>query len=307
MKKGWRIAGAVAGLLVAIAALALLRLYTEDYTSHFARQRGTFSYATVLPASSDSLTTKSWLTVTNSQGFSVECGMLTPRDSSRRYPAIVLLGGKTTGKNAVDYALGIADAVIIALDYPYEPQTQYTLMSFLADAPTIREALLNMVPSAMLVFDYLRSRRDVDTTKIVVLGYSFGAPFIPCIAANERRCAAAVMVYGAGELRTLIRHNVNRYEGKLMSEFVGTLGAMLLAPLEPLHTIERVAPIPLIMINGTNDEMIPRQNVEMLYAKGKEPKKLIWIESRHVNPRDTSLTATIVEKLRSELSALGVF
>jgi dienelactone hydrolase len=292
-------------LLLAILGSWLVYLSVDDYSSKFIAQKGTLLDVRLLPAEESARSRKSWLTLTNTNGLRVECGVLTPQDSSRRSPAIVLLGGKTTGKNAIDYADGIEDVIIVALDYPFEPRPHYSFLQLLADVPTMRQALLDMVPSAMLVTDYLRTRTDVDTSRIILLGYSFGAPFVPCIAVHERRYAAAVMVYGAGGLRTLIRHNVLRYEGEIMSEVVGALGAVLLAPLEPMRTIEHVSPTPLIMINGTNDEMIPRENVEALFAKASEPKKIVWIESKHVNPRNIGLTRTIIAKLRAELVALG--
>jgi predicted esterase len=260
----------------------------------------------LLPAEDSARSRKSWLTLTNTNGLRVECGVLTPQDSSRRSPAIVLLGGKTTGKNAIDYALGIEHVIIVALDYPFEPRPHYSFLQLIADVPAMRQALLDMVPAAMLVTDYLRTRTDVDTSRILLLGYSFGAPFVSCIAVHERRYAAAVMVYGAGGLRTLIRHNVLRYEGEIMSEVVGVLGAVLLAPLEPMRTIEHVSPTPLIMINGTNDEMIPRANVEALYERARAPKRLVWIESAHVNPRNPELTTRIIQTLSKELAALGI-
>jgi poly(3-hydroxybutyrate) depolymerase len=299
------------GLLVilvfcTILCSSLVYLSVKDYSARFVERKGTLATARLAAASGDSLAQKFWLTLTNTDGFNVECGMLAPRDSLRRSPAIVLLGGKTTGKNAIDYALGIENVIIVAVDYPFEPREQYSFIQFIADVPAIRQGLLDMVPSAMLVMDYLRTRTDVDTSKIILLGYSLGAPFVPCIAANERRFAAAAMVYGAGELRTLIRHNVNRYEGTLMSEFVGVLGGLLLAPLEPLRSIERIAPIPFIMINGTNDEKIPRENVETLFMKANESKKIVWIESAHVNPRNPELTTRIIQTLSKELAALGI-
>lgn len=293
-------------LLIALLLCGVgVYLFSKDYSSAFRERRGTLATARRAPANGDSLSQKSWLTIANAEGFTVECGVLAPRDSLRRYPAIVVLGGKTTGKHAIDYALGIENVVIIAVDYPFEPRARYSLIQFLADVPTIRQALLDMAPSVMLVVDYLHARRDVDTAKIILLGYSFGAPLVPCIVSNERRFAAAAMVYGAGNLRTLIRHNVNRYEGKWMSEFVGALGAVLLAPLEPMRSIERIAPIPFIMINGTNDEMIPRDNVEALYAHAQAPKRIVWLESAHVNPRNPELTKRIILTLQRELAALG--
>jgi fermentation-respiration switch protein FrsA (DUF1100 family) len=114
------------------------------------------------------------------------------------------------------------------------------------------------------------------------------------------------MVYGGGDLQSLIRHNVRRYEGALFSSFVGFLSGLLLRPLEPLRHIQKVSPTPLIMINGQQDEQIPRENSEMLFGAAREPKGLIWLPSRHVNPRDTTLTRTIIQTLSAELSVLGI-
>ncbi len=307
MKRFIRYTTLLSFLFFAVLCAYIVHLSVKDYSYDFVERKGALSNVHLTPAGGDSLTEKSWLTITNTDGFKVKCGVLAPRDSLRRYPAIVLLGGKATGKNAIDFALGIENVIIVAVDYPLEQRERYSLPQFLADTPEIRQALLDMVPSVMLVIDYLLTRSDIDTTKIVILGYSFGAPFVPCIVAHEKRIAVAAMVYGAGDLRSLIRHNVRRYEGELMSEFVGILGGMLLSPLEPMRYIERVSPTPLIMINGTNDEMIPRVNVEALYAAAKEPKKIWWIDSKHVNPREVKLTKAIIAKLRAELVALGVF
>ena len=163
-----------------------------------------------------------------------------------------------------------------------------------------------MVPSVMLLTDYLVQRPDVDSTKIVVLGYSFGAPFVPCILAHDKRSAVAAMVFGGGEMYSLIEHNVRRYEGSVASKFVGVIGGFLLHPLEPLRYADKISPVPLLMINGTDDEMIPRKNVELVFEKALEPKKLIWLRSGHVHPKKEELTRAIVETLRVELGTLGI-
>lgn len=295
--------------LLIVAGTALVAgwyFYAHDYRSYFEARRGKYEGAVVTPASGGSLVEKSWLTVKNKDGFVVECGMLTPRDHVGKHPVIILLGGKATGKYAVNYALDITGVIIIAVDYPYTPRETYTILNFLRDVPAIRNALIDMVPSVMLVTDYLLAREDVDTTRIVLLGYSFGAPFVPCIVAHDRRLAVAAMVYGGGDLRSLIVHNVRRYESEAIAQFVGALGGFLLRPLEPMRYIERVTPTPLIMINGTNDEQVPRYNAELLYNAAGEPKTISWLESRHVRPDNVELTRMIVAELRRELEQRGI-
>ena len=297
---------------VATAAVALLvaALYTRDESSEFFARKGDLAHVSLEPLSSDSLFDRSWLTLESSTGLTVVNGLLTPSSRSTaggRYPAVILLGGKATGKYAVDYALGIRNIVLVAPDYPYEPRASYTVTEFLGDVPAIRQAILDMFPSVMLVMDYLHSRSDVDTTKIVLLGYSFGAPFIPAIAASDRRASVAAIVYGGGGMRTLIRHNVRRYRGALESELVGSASALLLRPVEPLRYVQDIAPMPLVMINGTEDEQIPRQNTMALFERAGEPKTLVWIESGHVHPRNVDLTQKIIASLSSELERLGIF
>ncbi|MEW6511700.1 MAG: hypothetical protein AB1428_12165 [Bacteroidota bacterium] len=293
-------------ILTGVLSATAWYYYGKDYTSEFAAKKGTLSEFNVSPAGRDSMFEKSWLTLKTEAGFSVECGMLVPRTAGKKYSAIILLGGKATGKHAVDYAIDIDNVIIVAPDYPYAPRESYTLLEFLADVPEIRQALLDMVPAAMLVTDYLWTRADVDTTKIVLLGYSFGAPFVPCIIANDRRAAVAAIVYGGGDLRSMIQHNVARYEGPAASWFVGALSGLLLGPMEPMRFIGRISPTPLIMINGTEDEQIPRRNVELLYHAAGEPKRIRWLESRHVRPDNPELARKIVRALKEEMEKAGV-
>lgn len=292
----------LASVLVAWAAYLAL----HDYSAEFRERKGRLADARIEQRAEEGGSGRQWLTLTADNGFRVECGLLVPRRAAGPCPAVVLLGGKATGKYAVDYAPGIDDVIIVAPDYPYEPRPSYSLTEFLADIPSIRRALLDMVPSVMLVLDYLCTRSDVDSARIVLLGYSFGAPFVPCVIANDRRPAVGAMVYGGGDLRSLIRHNVRRYEGPVMSTLVGAAGGMLLHPLEPLRYAGQMSPVPLLMINGTVDEQIPRENAEMLFAAAREPKEIVWIESRHVNPRNAELTRRIIETLRERLAARGV-
>jgi len=280
--------------------------YDRDYAGYFQERRGTFAGATVSAVSEHAGLEKSWLTVKSREGFVVECGMLTPPDDGYKHPAIILLGGKATGKHAVDYALDVTGVILVSVDYPYTPRDTYTITSFLGDVPAIRNALFDMIPSVMLVIDYLLTRGDVDSSKIVLLGYSFGAPFVPCIIAHDRRPAVAAMVYGGGDMRSLITHNVRRYESEGISQFVGVLAGMLLHPLEPMRYIGRVSPTPLIMINGTEDEQVPRHNVELLYNAAGEPKSITWLESRHVRPDNVHLTRSILTELKRELRRRGI-
>ncbi len=294
------------GVALCIGLFHLAHLSLKDYGQEFQSRRGVLSRAELVPAGGTDKCEKFWLTLRNENAFTVDCGLLVPRRQAGRYPAIIVLGGKATGKDAVDFALDINDVILAAPDYGYTPKPEYTLPQLLWDVPEIRRALLDMVPAVMLLTDYLFTRPDVDTTKLVLVGYSFGAPFVPTIIRYDRRAVAAFVVYGGGDLRSLIRHNVRRYRGAVVSEMVGWMGELLLRPLEPLRSVEYISPIPLVMINGTADEQIPRANAELLYRNAGEPKKIIWLESMHVHPRNPELTARIIRTIQQELLTMGI-
>jgi len=295
-----RLGSVLLGLTCILIAFASYICY-KDYSKDFLDRKGSLKSAEIQPAGGDPHFRKMWLNLESTSGLRVECGLLVPNESGRRIPAIILLGGKATGKHAIDYAIDIDGVVIVAVEYPYEQLPSYTLVEFLGEAPAIRSALLDMVPSVMLISDYLASRSDVDTARIVLLGYSFGAPLVPVIMANEKRLAAAAMVYGGGDLHGLIRHNLRRFEGPVASDLVAFLGSQLLWPVEPLRYAKRISPAPLLMINGTHDEQIPRANAERLHDAAAQPKKIVWIESAHVERGNVGLTRRIVEVLKAEM------
>lgn len=298
-------------VLAAFAAVtvgAVWYLAFHDYSGYFLSTKGKLIHAGGSPVSERGDFDGRLISLRSDSGLRVECGLLVPkgRSAGRRYPAVVLLGGVAAGKSAVDYVTGISNVVVAAPDYPYRPRESYTAGRFLRDLPAIRRGALDVVPSVMLLYDYLVQRPDVDPERIILVGYSFGAPFVPCLAALDRRPAAAVMVFGGGDLPALIRHNLRGPAGPAGSAAIGALSAVLLRPLEPLRYAGRISPVPLLMINGTRDPDIPPEYANRIYRKAKQPKRQIWLEAPHVSPRNVELTGRIVSSLKKELVGMGV-
>jgi len=297
---------AVMFLLLLAGGVVVLQTFTHDPREDFVARKGALTSAEYREFGEDFHFTKADLTLRSTSGLRAECGVLMPKAPSARVPAFILLGGKKTGKNAIQYVLEIENAVIVALDYLYDPRPSYTVVEFLSDIPAARRALLDMAPSVMLTVDWLSNLPVVDTSRIVIIGYSFGAPIVPVSMTLDMRIDVAVMVYGGGDLESLIHHNVRRFEGEAFSRLVSLTGGLLLRPVEPLRYVDEISPRPLIMINGTQDEQIPRGNVEALFARANEPKRQVWIESGHVHPSKTDLTRQIIRAMKEELAHLQI-
>lgn len=258
------------------------------------------------PYGADAHFVHSSLTLTHAQGLRVRCGLLEPRDPAQpgeRRPGILVMSGREMGVRAIEQVTDLKNVVVLALDYSYEARPSYTVRTFLNDVPQIRRAALDVVPSARLALEYLRQRTDVDPTRIILLGYSFGAPLVPRIAAEDRGLAMAGMIYGGGNLRTLISHNMRRSRGWIPSQLAGILGSLMLRALDPLRHAGKVSPTRLLMVNGRLDELIPRKNAEALYRKARSPKKIVWLDSNHVTPKNRDLTRRITSVIRDELVA----
>jgi fermentation-respiration switch protein FrsA (DUF1100 family) len=295
-------------LLVALACpLVAFFLPDDDFQKACLLRKGALRSVVVTErGNGEGSLDKSFLTLKSGSGLEVDVGVLSPPRDGRRHPAVILLPGNAAGAHAVDEALDVDDVVTVSLGYRYAPPEDAGVMDSLRDVQKARHALLDVVPGALLVSDYLRSREDVDPTRIAVVGLSFGALYVPAIAAQERGLAAAVLVDGGGDLRSLLAHNVERAGFSALAPVAGVLGARLLRPLEPLRHAPRVAPVPLVMINATEDELVPRENALALYAVAQEPKSLVWLEVGHVHLGDRVLLGRVVGAVRKALARLGV-
>jgi fermentation-respiration switch protein FrsA (DUF1100 family) len=82
--------------------------------------------------------------------------------------------------------------------------------------------------------------------------------------------------------------------------------ALLLAPLEPTRYIARIAPRPVLMVNGARDSLIPRANVDALYEAARQPKDILWIRSEHVHPDETELIGAVSGWIAAWLAKRGL-
>lgn len=57
------------------------------------------------------------------------------------------------------------------------------------------------------------------------------------------------------------------------------LGNIFLKKKKPLDTIDKISPMPILIIQGEKDPIIFKHHAEALYKKAKEPKKLVIIKN----------------------------
>ena len=232
----------------------------------------------------------------NERGVIVDGYLKVPDGDGEQYPALLLLGGVRTGRQTIDYIRNTRGVVLLALDYPYEGKTsRMSAAEFVSAIPRIREAVIRTVPAAMMAVDYLLARDDVDPRRIVVVGGSVGALFVPAVAATDPRIAAAAMLFGAADIQTVMR--VNLEIPGFVARPASWLGAVLVSPVEPTKYIGGVSPRPVFMLNGTGDPRMPERCSRILHDAAGDPKTIRWIDAGHVNIRDTEFHNMVAREL----------
>lgn len=120
--------------------------------------------------------------------------------------------------------------------------------------------------------DYIKKRSDIDQQKLILFGQSIGG-------------ANAIAVAGSTEFEGIVGvvsdSAFSSYKG------VATDHAGILKPFayllignkhSPKKVVKNIAPIPLVLIHGTDDPVVPYKHAKILFREAREPKTLWTLE-----------------------------
>ena len=222
------------------------------------------------------------LTLTSDTGLVIHGLVQSPVAATGRLPAVVLMGGIESGR------LGLLrlpteryPMVWLSLDYLYDlPRGIDGLGAARRELQRAVTGAEDTVAGILLARDYLETRADVDPARVVAGGGSLGTFVVVIAAAVDERFGAVVLLYGGGDVPRIIENNL-AWNSDLRKRLAVEALNPWLGPLEPSHHVGRIAPRPLLMVNGTGDRMFPRACVDALYQAAGEPKELIWLETPH--------------------------
>ncbi len=295
---------AVIGVLILAVSLGVAHYRARDYTSYFREHKGRLVSLVESPPEPRGNGTLHRLTLQNDRGLKVDAFVKIPRASAAPHAAIVTLGGLRGGVHALEYVEDTGDFIVLAMDYPFEGRRSgFSIWEFLRRVPAMRRAALDTPSATMLGVDYLYQRPDVDRNRIVLMGGSLGALFAPAVAAADDRITALALLFGGGDLSTLVDANLP-LPVLLRRPLAWGLSAVV-SPLEPLKYIGRVAPRPVFMLNGTGDRRIPDRCSRLLQTAAGEPKTVRWIDTGHVHVEDKKFQRDVLVAVRAWLADIG--
>lgn len=283
----WRWIAAAAGVL-ALAALGTRAWLLRDPVPYFDARRGTLDHIEPGEIRLDGRTEEQDIRVVGSSGLRIELAVRRPQptgDATGRRPLFLVLGGHERGKGAAALIGDTRGAIFASLQYPYDGDHNAKGLAVVLLVPKIRRALYDTPPAVQLALDYLLSRPDVDPTRVELIGASFGAPFATIAAARDQRVTRLWLAHGGGDTHAMIDRGLEKEIANATLRAPVSALADLLASgprFTPERWIASVAPRPLVMLNATEDEKIPRRSVELLYAAAGEPKELVWLPGAHM-------------------------
>jgi fermentation-respiration switch protein FrsA (DUF1100 family) len=133
-----------------------------------------------------------------------------------------------------------------------------------------RRGMINDVKAA---FAYIMNRPDVDKRRIISYGHSLGgAQSVTALAESPVKGLRAIIIDGAFASYQAMARVIG-----------GQLGASLVSDeLAPKDFVEKLAPVPFLVVHGSRDEVVPVSQGLQLYQSAGQPKTLFEVkDGRH--------------------------
>lgn len=295
----------MAGVLAPLAAPARQhRLATQAEIVEYRRLRGALAAVDTVPAPPRGRYRAYRVRLTSSTGLVATGRLLRPAGSARDLPAVLLDDGREMNSDVLAHLpADFGDVVVLALDYPEEIPYALRLRDVALHASRLESAARRIPALFSLGAAYLASRRDVDSSRIALAATSFAVPFATIAAAMDPRFRNVALIYGAGDLPAVLAANLDT-RPRALRPFVAWLATRPFTALAPERFIARVAPRPIVMVNGADDPQMPPEAVLRLYGAARPPKTLIWLRTGHLMPTDSALIRALIDTAFARLPVL---
>ncbi len=122
---------------------------------------------------------------------------------------------------------------------------------------------------------YVRARPDVDSERLVLFGQSLGAAIAVAAVAepgNRPGVRAVILESGFASYRRIAREKLAAMWFTWPLQW--PLSFLVSDALRPVDLVPAVAPIPVLIVHGTLDPIVPFEHADALYAAAREPKAL---------------------------------
>jgi dipeptidyl aminopeptidase/acylaminoacyl peptidase len=254
------------GIILIVVALSLVLVYANThpprYPLHVPPLQYKADYEDVIFTTEDGVKLKGWL--------------IKPPHIRPKMPAIIICHG--IGANKSDFTdlaviLSRGGYCVLTFDFRAHGESggKRTSLGY-HEQKDIAAAL-----------GFLRARREIDPERIGIYGFSLGGATAILAAAQTNGFAAIVADSAFASLKDMARTVITGFYHLPSFPFLQltVLGYDLyfqtdVSKVSPVNVIGQLSPVPVLIIAGDGDDLIPVENGKKLFEAAKEPKDL-WI------------------------------
>ena len=144
---------------------------------------------------------------------------------------------------------------------------------------------------------HIKSRKDIDQKKIILFGQSIGGANALAVAGNNRFDGVVGIASDSA---------FSSYKRVAMDNttLLKPLAALLIRnKLSPKNAVQNIAPVPLLLIHGTADQVVPYKHAQRLLEKADDPKELWTVQGGHhteaLGPRRTEFAPKLLAQFKA--------
>jgi pimeloyl-ACP methyl ester carboxylesterase len=295
----WGVVLTISSLLIVVLALLFVFLLPpDDEVQFFRERRQTLKNHRIEFIKRDADAIRYSVELHSDSGLSVTGFLRLPVSRRTRFPAVLLLGGLRTGKDAMwllDDLPESNDYVFLTLDYPWDGPPKMSAFEFLWHLKDIRESVWNGVPAMLLAYDFLWNYSAADTQQIIFVGVSLGSFFALPAACIASPSAPVALHFTGADIRRLLKSDLQVQDcpGWLAS-IVAYPVASVLKPVEPARWAPRGGNRPVLLVNGRNDRRIPTECADQLAEAFPRQPARVWLEGDHISTSNDDLIKELV-------------
>lgn len=243
--------------------------------------------------------------LTATDGFVARLGVVRDPAQAGPRPVVVVLGGHRTGRDAVRLVGEPAGIAVVAVDYPYDgPDRVRGFWQGVRHAPAMRQALVDTPRALSQALDWILRQPWADPARIELVGVSLGVPFAAVAGAVDTRFTRVWLIQGAADNAAWLQASLER---RISVGWLRRTAAWLLhrlahgATFDTAGWVARIAPRPVVIVGALEDQRLPREQVTRLYEAAGEPRELLWVPGRHVNPRRPETVRPLLDLVRARV------
>lgn len=218
-----------------------------------------------------------------------------PTKSVGKPPVILLLHGMGGNKSQMEMFAVLAvqnGYASFALDAPlHGERSKLGKLIIDSDLQRTRDNWVEAIVDYRRAMDYLESRKDVDTKRILLLGVSMGGMMGGVISGVDKRIDATALIIAGGDYEKLATESKHPII-PLLRRSIEVAGKVktesFLKEIDGINWVGKITPRPVLFVNGLSDPIMPKACAQALIVATKQPKTIIWDPVGH-----TILPATI--------------